>query len=81
MEEVICVGLAFLAGVMFVMHCLGCTPAADAAAYESELLDCNAESKSLCESVMCENRFRAARGRPLRSIIGICWDAGSDGGK
>lgn len=45
-----------------------CLPPGSAkpAAYEVELLACNRKSESLAESIACEERVRAAYGRPAR---------------
>lgn len=76
-------GLVFI----FVSSCSilpGCqTQDAKSAAYEGELTGCTLQSKTLCESIACENKVRARYGRPDRPepakcLIAPIVDAGAD---
>jgi hypothetical protein len=68
-----------LAAVAFVLLFGACSalagcwwPAASAAPYGAELAACTAQSKTCAESIACENRVRASRGRPLRDADAGC---------
>ncbi len=55
--------------VLAILGQCGCA-ASRPATYQSELVFCNQTSKTLAESIDCENRVRAAYGRPLRDAGG-----------
>jgi hypothetical protein len=66
---------ALLAGAIAVscwsLSC-GSNVAVDAARYSTNLEECNRNAKNLCESIACENHYRAAEKRPLRAIPPHC---------
>lgn len=64
----IIIALTLLA--MLFLNQAGCISARPAC-YEADLIACNQTSKTLAESIACENKVRTLYGRPLR-------DAGSD---
>jgi hypothetical protein len=68
-----------IARALCLTFLLGCpapgpSPAAieSAAEYGARLEECNRTAKNCDESIACENKLRAARGRPLRDPKGGC---------
>lgn len=82
LASVVWLGLAILGIACMVGHLAGCkTQDAKAAAYEGELTGCTLASKTLCESIACENKVRARYDRPDRSVPAKCLVAPAlDGG-
>lgn len=81
---VVWLGLALLGIACMVGHLAGCqTQDAKSAAYGAELDACTLQSKTLCESIACENKVRARYQRPDRLVPAKCLvapivDAGVD---
>lgn len=66
-------------GVLFALAFVGCAALmSKPAQYELELVGCNVDASTLAESIECENRARAARGRPLRPMPDAAHDGGRD---
>lgn len=68
-------GLFFLLGfmllLMLAMNQWGCVPGdGKPAAYQAELVGCSQRSATLAESLACEDKVRAAYGRPPRDAGG-----------
>lgn len=69
--------LAFLfclavVGFVTLSQC-GCMPGSGKpAAYSTELVACNQTAFTLCESITCENKVRAAYARPPRLLPAEC---------
>lgn len=70
------ISAAALALVLLFSACsalAGCWwPATTAATYGAELAACTAQAATCAESIACENRVRASRGRPLRDADAGC---------
>lgn len=47
-------------------------------AYGANLEECNRNAKNLCQSIDCENHYRAKEGRFLRTVPAHCLDAGKE---
>lgn len=75
-REVLSFVLAFMALVMVLHLCTGCSSkeppppqvVEKATTYESALIICNELATSLIASIECENRVRVRYGRPLRPL-------------
>ena len=74
-------------GIVTTVVCamlLNCGPSADTLAaggkFSVNLEECNRTSKTLCESIACENIFRAQAGRAPRAVPAHCksTDAGDE---
>ena len=71
--SVIWLGLALLGIACMVGHLAGCqTQDAKSTAYAAELDACTATSKTLCESIACEQKVRAHYQRPARAVPATC---------
>jgi hypothetical protein len=85
-----------IAGILAVMVCTvmqGCFPSEPVLAggkYSFNLEECNRRAVTLCESVACENDWRALAGRmprevplhcKLNKVITKIQDAGAEGGE
>jgi hypothetical protein len=70
------VGLAALSG--WLSACASKDPVCDPSAYSAELASCTATSRTLAESVACENGWRARCGRPHRALLADAGDGGGD---
>lgn len=57
---------------LLTIAAISCMPVLDASGYAAKLEQCNRESRSLCESIVCENRVRLAAGREERRIPSHC---------
>lgn len=67
---------AMLAGTLAVC----CAASMSAAKYTANLEECNRNAKSVCESIACENLYRAAEKRQPRIVPVHCTvkDAGAE---
>lgn len=73
MGEIVAIALAFVGFCWALGLLTGCqTQDAKSAAYSGELDACTLTSKTLCESIQCENKVRARYQRPDRLVPAKC---------
>lgn len=65
-------GFATLLVCRYLFGCVGSETALAAGKYSANLEECNRTAKNLCESIACENHYRAAAGRFPRAVPVHC---------